>query len=498
MCQARRVTAESNAPHEIADRHRLDELHEFTALELHQLLQRGDVSPVEATEHFLARIERSGDTVGAFAHVDGARAIDRARLVERDVPKAAPLWGMPLADKDLTRRAGVPTRFGSRAFDGFVPDVSDELVQAVDRAGAVSLGKTATPEFGLPSYTEGAGTEPARDPWDLTRGAGGSSGGAAAAVAAGLLPFAPGSDGGGSIRIPAASCGLVGVKPSRGRVPSGSGFTGLAGLAVAGPIARTVADAALLLDGLIAPDGYPPKHPFAVHAPGDDGPYLGAAIRGEGRFQIGVLGDTPWDDFTEITVEPEARAARDLGIDLLDRAGYGLAEVPRAAEPEYPRAFRTIWQASAAAIPVDGERERMLEPLTRWLVTRGRALPARALTEALAWLAEYERRTIRRFAPFDAVLTPALAMTPRPIGWYDPADGERNFAQQVAFTPYTSFVNVVGLPAITLPLQFTEAGQPMGVQLIGRPGGEATLFAIAARLERAARLTAARRRPPAW
>ncbi|MDR5701825.1 amidase [Agromyces aerolatus] len=475
-----------------------DELHELTALELHQLLQRDEVTPVQAAEHFLARVDRLGAEVGAFAHVDAERAIERARHVERHVPKAAPLWGMPLADKDLEQRAGVPTRFGSRTFEGFVPDTSDALVEAVDTAGAVSLGKTATPEFGLPCYTEGAAVPAARDPWDLSRHAGGSSGGAAAAVAAGLLPFAPGSDGGGSVRIPAASCGLVGVKPSRGRVPGGSGLRALAGLVVAGPIARTVADAALLLDGLIAPGGYPAEHPFAVRAPGDDGPYLGAAIRGEGRFQIGVLGDTPWDDFTEIVLEPEARVALDRGIELLDGAGYGVEAIPPAPEPDYAEAFRAIWQAGAASIPVDGDRLELLEPLTRWLVGRGRALSARTLAESLAWLAEYERRTIRRFAPYDAVLTPALAMTPRPVGWYDAEDGERNFAQQVAFTPYTSFVNVVGLPAITLPMTFTEDGQPMGVQLIGRPGGEATLFAIASRLERAAGLTAARRRPPVW
>lgn len=474
------------------------ELHEYTALELHQLLQRGEVSPVEAAEHFLRRVDRLGAEVGAFAHVDADRALDRARHVEREVPRAAPLWGMPIADKDLNRRAGVPARFGSRAFDGFVPDESDDLVRAVDDAGAVSLGKTATPEFGLPSYTEGVGVPAARTPWDLSRGAGGSSGGAAAAVAAGLLPFAPGSDGGGSIRIPAASCGLVGVKPSRGRVPGGSGLAGLAGLGVAGPIAHTVADAALLLDGLVAPNGYPARHPFAVRAPGDDGPYLGAAIRGEGRFQIGVLSDTPWDEFTDIVVEPEARAALDRGVELLDRLGHGVEPVAPAPEPGYPAAFRTIWQAGAAAIPVDGEREQVLEPLTRWLVGRGRALPARAVVEALSWLAEYERRTIRRFASFDAVLTPALAMTPRPVGWYDAADGERNFAQQVAFTPFTSFVNVVGLPAITLPVTFTDQGLPMGVQLIGRPGGEGTLFALAAQVERTGRLAARRRRPPVW
>ena len=471
-------------------------LHDHTALELHQMLQRGDVSPVELTEHYLARIERLNPEVGAFATVTPEAALERAGHVAAEVPKTAPLWGLPLADKDLHLRAGVPSRFGSRAFTDFVPDASDELVRTVDAAGAVSLGKSQTPEFGLPSYTEGVGAIPTRNPWNLSLGAGGSSGGAAAAVASGMLPFAPGSDGGGSIRIPAASCGLVGVKPSRGRVPAGSGLTSLAGLGVAGPIARTVADAALLLDGIIAPSGYPAAHRFAVRAPGDDGPFLGAAIRGEGRFQLGVMTDSPWDEAYDIVIDPEARSALDSAIEALEGLGHGMEAMAPAPEPGYSDAFRTIWQAGAATIPVDGEPEALLEPLTRWLLARGRALPARQLAEALAWLTGFEERVIRRFASYDAVLTPALALTPRPVGWYDPDDGERNFAQQVQFTPFTSFVNVSGLPAITVPVAETAGGVPMGVQLIGRPGGEATLFAIAAQLER--RMGRSGRHPAIW
>jgi len=474
----------------------MTELHEYTALELHQLLQRREVSPVELAEHYLERIERLDGAVGAFATVTRDAALARARHVEQHVPTAAPLWGLPLADKDLHRRAGVPARFGSRAFTDFVPDDSDELVQSIDAAGAVSLGKSATPEFGLPSYTEGLVGPPTRNPWDPSLGAGGSSGGAAAAVASGMLPFAPGSDGGGSIRIPAAACGLVGVKPSRGRVPAGSGLASLAGLGVAGPIARNVADAALLLDGMIAPVGYPAAHRFAVRAPGDDGPYLGAAIRGEGRFQLGVLTDSPWDEAVEIELAPEARSALDRAIAALEGLGHGIEAMEPVPEPGYPARFRTIWQAGAATIPVDGEAEALLEPLTRWLLERGRAVPARELAEALAWLSGFEERVIRRFSPFDAVLTPALALTPRPVGWYDQHDGERNFAQQVAYTPFTSFVNVAGLPAITLPVEETEQGLPMGVQLIGRPGGEPTLFALAAQLER--RIRRGHRHPPNW
>jgi len=273
-------------------------------------------------------------------------------------------------------------------------------------------------------------------------------------------------------------------------------FATVAGLGVAGPIARTVADAALLLDGLIAPTGYPAAHRYAVRAPGDDGPYLGAAIRGEGRFQLGVMTDSPWDDGYDIEVSEEARSALDRAIAAFEGLGHGIEAMAPEPEPGYPDAFRTIWQAGAATIPVDGADEALLEPLTQWLVERGRAVPARQLAEALAWLAGFEERVIRRFSSFDAVLTPALATPPPPIGWYDQEDGERNFAQQVQFTPFTSFVNVSGLPAITVPVEDTADGLPMGVQLIGRPGGEATLFALGAQLER--RVRRRYRHPSMW
>jgi amidase len=152
--------------------------------------------------------------------------------------------------------------------------------------------------------------------------------------------------------------------------------------------------------------------------------------------------------------------------------------------PEYAEAFRVIWQVGASLIPVDDDTERLLEPLTRWLVHRGREIPASTLARALATLSAYERSVIRQFDGYDAVLTPTLAMTPRPIGWYDKEDGEHNFAQQVQYTPFTSFVNVSGLPAITLPVHRTAEGLPMGAQLIGRPGGEATLLSLGRQLER--------------
>jgi amidase len=468
----------------------MSELHHFTALEQLDHLRRGEITPTELTAHYLKRIARH-DELGAFVTVTAAQARARASAVA-SLSTASALWGLPTADKDLERREGVRTTFGSRAFADFVPDESDESVRARDAAGAISLGKTNTPEFGLSSYTENLVARPALSPYDLSCGAGGSSGGAAVAVAAGLLPFAPGSDGGGSIRIPAAVCGLVGLKPSRGRVPTGAGFGSLAGLVTHGPIARTVADAALLLDAMTEGD-----YRFATAAPAwDGGAYLNAAIRGEGRFQIGVMTTSPWDSSYDIVISPEAQAALDVATTQLAAIGHGLEALALEADDSYGPNFRTIWQAGAATIAVEGEELELLEPLTRWLIERGRAISARQLGQALAALTQFERSIIRQFSTVDLVLTPSLALTPRPLGWYDSENPERNFEQQCQYTPFTSFVNVSGLPAITLPVHHTAEGVPMGVQLIGRPGAEHTLLAVGAQLQR--RIGWERRHPPQW
>ena len=469
--------------------------HDLSALEQLNRLRRGELSPRELVDHYLDRIERidSGENgLGAFVEVTADAARARADAIG-GLPRALALWGLPLADKDLVDRAGVPTRYGSRAFADHVPDASDDLVEVLDAAGAISLGKTATPEFGMPSYTEPAAGRPARNPYDPTLGPGGSSGGAAVAVAAGLLPVAPGSDGGGSVRIPAAATGLVGLKPSRGRIPASPGFTNLGGLGVAGPLARTVTDAALLFDAMLG-EG---RLDYATRAPNwDGGAYLNAAVRGEGRFQLGVTTSSPWETAHELVVEPEAQDALRAAREHLDAIGHGLEEFRLEPEEGYAAAFTTLWQGGAAGIRIEGEQLDQVEPLTRWLVETGRRLGARELAAALGWLTKYERRVIRQLSRFDAVLTPTLAMTPRPIGWYDAEDAMRNFGQQVQYTPFTSFVNVCGLPAITLPVHVTGAGLPMGVQLIGRPGGEDVLFSIGAQLER--RIAWQERHPPGW
>ena len=276
-------------------------------------------------------------------------------------------------------------------------------------------------------------------------------------------------------------------------MPANAGFASLGGLVAPGPIARTVADAAMLLDAMV--EGGP--YEYATRAPSwDGGALLNAAVRGEGRFQIGVMTTTPWDSAYEITLSPEADAAIESAAYELSVLGHGLEDLELEPDDTYGPAFRTIWQAGAANIPAEGAQLELLEPLTRWLVARGRELSARQLAAALSTLTQFERSVIRQFSHVDAVLTPALALTPRPVGWYDQADAERNFEQQVQYTPFTSFANVAGLPAITLPVAVTDAGLPMGVQLIGRPGGEHTLLAIGAQLER--RFAWQRRHPPQW
>jgi len=231
----------------------MTQIHELTMIELAAAIRARELSPVAVTDHYLRRTDELNDRVGAFYTVTAELAAEQALAAEKTVAAAddpgqlPPLTGVPIPIKDLNMVAGVRQTLGSLAYADNVPDADDYVVAAIRKAGAVITGKTATPEFGLPCYTETKIGPPARTPWDLSRSAGGSSGGAAAAVAAGLAPAAQGSDGGGSIRIPSSVCGLFGIKPTRGRISGGPLVPDLSGLGVNGPIARTVADAALLL-----------------------------------------------------------------------------------------------------------------------------------------------------------------------------------------------------------------------------------------------------------
>ena len=274
----------------------MTQIHELTMIELATAIRSRELSPVAVTDHYLRRTDELNDRLGAFYTVTAELAAEQALAAEKTVAAAddpgqlPPLIGVPIPIKDLNMVAGVRQTLGSLAYADNVPDADDYVVAAIRKAGAVITGKTATPEFGLPCYTETKIGPPARTPWDLSRSAGGSSGGAAAAVAAGLAPAAQGSDGGGSIRIPSSVCGLFGIKPTRGRVSGGPLVPDLSGLGVNGPIARTVADAALLLD--VMAGNFPGDMYTQPPLPAGES-FLGYARRPPGRLRIGRTAANP-------------------------------------------------------------------------------------------------------------------------------------------------------------------------------------------------------------
>ncbi len=463
----------------------MTELHDLTALEQGALVGSGEVSSLELAEHYLERAARLDD-VGAFVTLTPDRARERARALPAG---ESPLRGVPTAIKDLNLTAGVRTTFGSAAFADFVPDVSDGVTLSLEAAGLVSIGKTSTPEFGSPCYTEPADRPAAVTPWDRTRMAGGSSGGAAAAVAAGLVPVAQGSDGGGSIRIPASCCGLVGLKPTRGRISGFPMYGDPVGLATAGSIARTVRDAAALLDVLAGRRTGDPSW-----APAPSGTFLAACDREPGRLRIARFVEPV---IADVAVDPECVQAYDDASLLLESLGHDVVDVPVPLPQDAVPVFETCWAVLTALTVVPPEQEHLLRPLTRWLSARGRAVSGPDFGLAIGAMRRFAAEALAALAPYDAVLTPTLATPPPPVGALrDDDDPAADFEAQKAFTPWTSAWNVTGMPAVSLPLHWTPDGLPVGVMLAGRPAEEELLLSLSAQVEAAARWSD--RRPPRW
>ncbi len=464
------------------------ELHDLSAVELRDSLRRGDVSAADAAAHFLARIEQRNPLLGAFITVTAERAMAEARAADARRSGAAGeelpiLHGMPLAFKDLTDVAGVVTTHGSAALEHKPAPADAPLVTLMKVSGVICLGKTQVPEFGLTAYSENRIAPPSRNPHAPSRSSGGSSGGSAAAVAAGLLPFAPGTDGGGSVRIPAAACGLVGLKPGRGLVAAGESQGDPARLVVPGPLARSAVDAALLLDAMVPGGGY-------LQATGQEPP----------RLRIGVTLDSPWSGTYPFTPEREALDALEAGEKLLAHAGHSIADAGVRYDNRYPEAFTTAWTAGVGAARISPQREALLAPLTRTFRRRAQQRSQAKLAEALAFLRKFQQDTVAQYAQWDLMLMPALAQTPRPVGWFTgtahggdrwpatqwPGDADGDYRRQCEFAPWSSMVNVCGLPAITVPVHWTGTapgqGLPMGIQLVGPPGSELLLLQVAHQL----------------
>ena len=475
-------------------------LHELSAREAGAAVAAGEVSSVELVTAALQRATGVGAEVGAFVHLDADAALARAREVDARVAGArregadavaglGPLVGVPTAVKDLHAVAGQPLRLGSVVTEGLVPSHDDHVVTLMAEAGLVSIGKTSTPELGLPCYTEPDVGPTARSPWDLERSAGGSSGGAAAAVAAGVLPVAQASDGGGSIRIPASVCGLVGLKPTRGRVSTGPLVPTWSGLLHLGALTRTVRDTAAFLDAVSAPQvgdptwAPPPPEPFAAMCE-----QPGGRLR-VGRYATPVLADT--------TVHPDVLAAFERTSALLEDLGHDVVDVDPPFGPEVLPTFSVLWAVGALGVPVPEADEHRLRPLTRWLRERGRSHSGAELAAALSTAQASARRAVAATAHLDAVLLPTLAQPPVRVGELrDDDDPAGDFAAQAAFTPFTAAYNVTGQPVVSLPLETTPAGLPVGMALAGRPADEATLLRLAVQLEGARPWRD--RRPPVW
>ncbi|MDL4819535.1 amidase [Actinomadura opuntiae] len=470
----------------------MTELHELSALEQAAAVRAGEVAPVELVRHYLARIERLDERYGAFVTVTAEQAVAQAETMTGRSEHPAPLSGVPTAIKDLTPTADVPTGYGSRAFADHVPGRDAHVVSLLRRGGMISLGKTNTPEFGLCCYTDNDLAGPARNPWDRARTSGGSSGGAATAVALGLAPVAHGSDGGGSVRIPASCCGLFGLKTSRGRISAGPDAAEVNGLAVQGPLARTVRDAAAMLDLMAVP--MPGDPHWAPPLPAGE-TFLGHAGREPGRLRIGRYAKpaAPGIDVDPACVEAWEHASR-----LLEDLGHEVEDIPTPFGPEVSDFFITVWGVQSLGHTVDADDEEKLRPVTRAWREYGRRIDGAAHAAAIAGMQRAARAAVEATARYDAVLTPTLAALPQPVEFFDEKDTDPldNLRRQSAFSAFTSVYNMTGQPAANLPLHRTGDGLPVGVSLVGRPAGEANLLALCAQVEAAAPWH--HHRPPEW
>jgi len=427
----------------------------------------------------LRRLEPVEPRLNAFVTVCGEEALAEAA---GELPDG-PFRGVPIAIKDLTDTAGIRTTYSCRAFAHHVPAQDGAVVRRLRTAGFVVIGKTNTPEFGSTAVTESVLNGVCRNPWDTARTPGGSSGGAAAHVAAGVLPLAHGTDGGGSIRIPASCCGLVGLKPTRGRVSAAPQGDGPFPLSQSGPLASTVRDAAAFLDVVC---GYEPGDAARLAPPAR--PFAAEAETPPGRLRVAVTVEPPLDHPVEA---PCAAAARDAAT-VLAGLGHDVVEAtPPWREEGLLDRFGYLWRIGPALYGVPPVQ---LEPLNRALAEAAQATGALEYVGAVLALQRYARRVCAFWDDLDVVLTPTLAKLPVPIGWVpEPDDPWEQYRRAAAFTPFTAVANVTGQPAVSVPFGLA-GGLPVGVQLIGRVADEATLIRLAAQLEEARPW--AGRRPP--
>ena len=446
------------------------------AVALREMVRKKEIRPREVAEFFLARIEKLNPRLGAFMTVTPERALaDADRLEKMNASDASklPLFGVPYSLKDLLWTKDIRTTFGSKNYENWFVPADAELAVRLANSGGILLGKTTTPEFGLRPTTEGGLCPPARNPWNLEHTAGGSSGGSAAAVAGGLHPVAQGSDGGGSIRIPAACCGLVGIKPSRGRVTmapqQGEGW---GGLSTTGPIARTVRDAALMLDamtGMVAGDPYaawPPARPFAESV----------TLR-QKKLRLALITESALGK-----VDPETLEGIESACDLFRQMGHTVEPIKIDPGERLNKYARVIVGSSVAALNIPNPD--LLDPVVRGSYEWGGSIRAADYVRAVTGMHNTSREIVQALMPYDALLAPTLTRPAVRIGSL-PSKLETGADEIYAWIAFTFPFNSTGQPSISMPNGFNRAGLPLAIQIIGRPGDEAGIISLAAQFEEA-------------
>ena len=468
---------------------RADELAWLPALEIAGLIRSKELSPVEVVDCLLARIDRLNPAINCFCTVATDEARDAAQAAEVAVMTGeplGPLHGVPVSVKDLIFTRRLRTMAGSRLFADHEPDEDAVSVERLKAAGAIVIGKTTTPELGHKGVTDSPLCGITRNPWNPALTPGGSSGGAGAAVAAGLGPLALGSDGGGSIRIPASFCGIYGLKPAWGRIPAYPRFPGWHGVTVVGPMTRTVRDAALMLDVLAGPDDRD------MHSlPAASGPtFLGACEGG-----LDGLSAAWSPDLGYASVDPEVAELCGAAAEQFESLGCHVEVVmPGWEDPE--EIFRL--KAAAESFAAWGDRladsAELLDRSFARVLEFGRTVTIEQYLWAAQRLSEFWTDVQRFLARFDLLLTPTVAVPPFEVGRPGVKEINGRPASPLGWMPFCFPFNLTGQPAATVPVGFTRAGLPVGLQIVGRRHAERTVLAASAAFEAAAPW--AGRRPP--
>lgn len=473
----------------------MDEFAHLDGIAQSALVRRKEVKPVELVDAAISRIEALNPKINAVVYPLFERAREQASR-DGHLPDG-PFRGVPYLLKDiLAAYAGVPLTAGCSFLRDHIPGFDSVLVSRLKRAGLVILGKTNTPEFGLVPTTEPSLFGASRNPWNLEKTTGGSSGGSCAAVAARMVPMAHANDGGGSIRIPASCCGVFGLKPTRGRISLGP-FLGeaMGGLVVEHAVTISVRDSAALLDATAGPA---PGDPYWAQPP--ERPFLDEVGAPPGKLKIAVSKKT----LTGTPVHPDCVRAVDDAAKVCAELGHEVVEdAPQIDGALIGRMFMALWGAGCAA-SMDGAaqvcgkplNESEFEPLTWGLYQIGRMVSGSDYLQALAVLQMLSRRVAAFMERYDILLTPVLGSPPVPLGWFKspPLDALEVQSRMETFAAFTPLFNVTGQPAMSVPLWWNAENLPVGTQFAGRYGAEATLFRLAAQLETARQW--ADRRPP--